>query len=162
MLITVFVSSIFFFLFQLGQVRTCPHSGINVKLTFRCKCQHLPSTFQEPRQPRLAHPPNPLIFPRPITPASEISLTSSGRQGDSLAFNHTSMLAPRSNLLCLSLALAHRQLHIDYPALAHNCDPSLSVSIPTPPHPSLSPPWWERTAKQPEGAQEEKERRERE
>lgn len=32
----------------------------------------------------LAHSPNPLIFLRPITHASEISLTSSGRQWDSL------------------------------------------------------------------------------
>lgn len=32
----------------------------------------------------LAHSPNPLIFLRPITQASEISLTSSGRQWDSL------------------------------------------------------------------------------
>lgn len=45
-------------------------------------------------------------------------------------FNHTSMLAPRSNLHCLSRAPALCQLCIDcYPALALCCDSSLSVPI---------------------------------
>lgn len=45
-------------------------------------------------------------------------------------FNHTSVLVPRSNLHCLSLAPALCQLYIDYyPALTLYSYPSLSVSI---------------------------------
>lgn len=62
-------------------------------------------------------------------------------------FNHTSMLAPRSNLHCLSLTPALCQLYIDYyPALALYCDPSLSVSIHQPSL-SLSPPGGRKTAR---------------
>lgn len=65
-------------------------------------------------------------------------------------FNHTSMLVPRSNLHCLSLAPALCQLYIDYyPALALYCDLSLSVSI-RQPSPTLS--LLMAGEKQPEGA----------
>lgn len=46
------------------------------------------------------------FFPAPITPASEISLTSSLAAGGLSDFNHTSMLVPQNNLHCLSVSPA--------------------------------------------------------
>lgn len=79
---------------------------------------------------RLAHSPNPLIFPETNYPGVR-DLTHKFRTAGGFSdFNHTSMLVPQSNLHCLSLAPALCQLYIDhYPALALYCDPSLSVSI---------------------------------
>lgn len=88
---------------------------------------------------RLAHSPNPLIFPETNYPGIR-DLTHKFRTAGGFSdFNHTSMLVPQSNLHCLSLAPAPCQLYIDYyPALALYCDPLLSVSIRQPPL-SLSP-----------------------
>lgn len=79
-----------------------------------------------------AHSLNPLIFLRPITLASEISLTSSERGvGGFSGFNHTSMQVPLSNLHCLSQAPAFCQLCIDYhPVPAVCCDSLISAPIP--------------------------------
>lgn len=67
------------------------------------------------------------FFPAPITPASEISLTSSLTAGGLSDFNHTSMLVPQNNLHCLSVSPALFRVCID-PASALFCDPELSVT----------------------------------
>ena len=104
---------------------------------------------------RLAHSPNPLIFPETNYPGVR-DLTHKFRTAGGFSdFNHTSMLVPQSNLHCLSLAPALCQLYIDhYPALALYCDPSLSVSIRQPSLSfSLLSAVGEKKKKQPEGAE---------
>lgn len=93
--------------------------------SLRWKRRCLPCTVQQPRQTRLAHSPNPLIFPKTNYPGVRDLTHKFRTAGEFSDFNHTSMPVPLNNLHCLSLAPALFQLCIDYyPASALCCDPA--------------------------------------
>lgn len=84
-----------------------------------------PVPSRNPRQTRLAHSPNPLIFPKTNYPGVRDLTHKFRTAGEFSDFNHTSMPVPLNNLHCLSLAPALFQLCIDYyPASALCCDPA--------------------------------------
>lgn len=82
------------------------HSLLNWSYSARSRSgeESWPRTAQETPIQRARR--NHRFFPAPITPASEISLTSSLTAGGLSDFNHTSMLVPRNNLHCLSVSSA--------------------------------------------------------
>lgn len=133
---TTLLSNIFANCFKLGEVRPWAHPSINVKFSLRWKCHCLLCTIQLPPMVRLAHSPNPLIFPE-TNYAGVRDLTHKFRAAGGFSdFNHTSMLAPQSNLNCLSqapnpLPAMHRLLPGFSPVLrsvvicAYICQPSL-------------------------------------
>lgn len=124
--LAVLLSTIFANWTRVGQVRPWAHSNTNVRFSLRWK--RLPCTVQQPRQMRLAHSPNPLIFPKTNYPGVRDLTHKFRTAGEFSDSNHTSMLVPLNNRHCLSLAPALFQLCIDYyPALALYCDPVLSA-----------------------------------
>lgn len=82
------------------------HSLLNWSYSARSRSgeESWPRTAQETPIQRARR--NHRFFPAPITPASEISLTSSLTAGGLSDFNHTSMLVPQNNLHCLSVSSA--------------------------------------------------------
>lgn len=118
-----------------------------------------PRAIRQPQHMRLAHWPNPLIFPETNYPGVRDLTHKFWTAGGFSDFNHTSMLVPQSNLYCLSPAPAFCQLRIDcYPASALYRDPSLSVSI-RQPSPSLSLASWREKNSQRELRQQRTERK---
>lgn len=110
-----------------SQVRPYADSNTNVRFSLRWKCQCRLCTVQLLGTGSFTKS---IDFPETNYPGVR-DLTHKFRAAVGFSdFNHTSMLAPQSNLHCLSQAPALCQLFIDYyPALALYCDSSLSVPV---------------------------------